>query len=313
MPLKKLVSAENSPFRCFKALSAVLFILFFIFSCSDQGCIEADDFGEYDTQTLEITSNSSAENCIYDISRPVSDASQGSGLKACFNLGSVSIYDENNVEQTGNSGCGSLPGAKHRNLCVTQCVANCNANIGVGSPNSAEPAWTATSGKNGNQNGGVTIKPNSQVYIRAIGMVRLGDKLLFPNVFISADDFMPQSKTTNWVNQNFDLKAGKMVNISFSGQINDGSTINGGVNLVGRVGGGANVEIDNKVYNASRRLAIYMIRAPAGYSTDPLQPTEQAQYIGVPLLPDPNIWQCTYLGANLKQSTCFNKSYKDNG
>ncbi len=313
MPLKKLVSAENSLFRCFKAPSVVLFILFFIFSCSDQGCIEADDFGEYDTQTLEITSNSSAENCIYDVSRPLSDDSQGSGLKECFNLGAVTIYDENNVPQTSAKGCRGLPGAKHQNMCVNQCVANCNANIGVGSSSSSEPAWTATSGKNGNQNGGVTIKPNSQVYIRAIGMVRLGDKMPFPNIFISADDFMPQSKTTNWGNQTFDLKAGKTVSISFSGQINDGSTINGGADLVGTVGGGANVAIDNKVYNASRRLAIYMIQAPAGYSTDPMQPTEEAQYIGVPLLPDPNIWQCTYQGDNLKQSTCFNKSYKDNG
>lgn len=313
MPLKKLVSAKNNLFCRFKSLSAILFILFFIFSCTDQGCIEADDFGEYDTQTLEITSNSSAENCVYDVSKSLSDASQGSGLKACFNTGSVEIYDESGVLQVSKNGCRDLLSEKHKNICVSQCVANCNANIGVGSSDSAEPAWIATSGKNGSQNGGVTIKPNSQVYIRAIGMVRLGDKLPFPNIFVSADDFMPQSKTADWSNQNFDLKSGKSVNIAFSGQVVDGSKVNGGTDSVGRVGGGNNPEINNKVYNASKRLAIYMINGPADYATDTSQAQEKAQYINVPLLPDHNLWQCSYLGSNPKQSKCSNKSYKDNG
>ncbi len=293
MLLKKLVSAGNSLFCCLKTLSAVLFILFFISSCSDQGCIEADDFGEYDTQTLEITSNNAAENCVYDVSRPLSDASQGSGLKACFTLGAVTIYDESQVEQTGSNGCASLPGEKHRNICANKCVSDCNANIGLGSSGSAEPAWTATSAKEGNQNGGITVKPNSQVYIRAIGMVRLGDKMPFPNIFISADDFMPQSKTVNWINQDLQFKAGKTVSISFSGQINDGSVINGGITEVGRVGGGANSAIDNTVYNASKRLAIYMT------SHDKTLPVEHL-----------NQWQCTYSGNNSRQSTCSHKPFE---
>jgi len=313
MLLKRQAITAKELLHSFKRLSAILMVLCFVFSCSDQGCIEADDFGEYDTQTLEVTSNNSADNCTYDVSKSLTDASQGSGLKTCFISGSVTIYDENDIPQTSSTGCTGLPSAKYKNLCVSQCVANCNANIGIGSPTSAEPAWASTSEKNGSQNGGVTIKPNSTVYIRAIGSVRLGDKLPFPDFFVAADDIMPQSKTANWSSQNLDLKSGKAISISFSGRITDDSVINGGTASVGQVGGGASSALDSKVYNAGRRLAAYILPAPAGFAVDPSQPTEKAQFINVPLLPDHNLWQCAYSGASLKQSTCSNKSYRNNG
>ena len=307
------MSAAESLIHCFKSLPVILIALFFIFSCSDQGCIEADDFGEYDTQTLEVTSNNAADNCTYDVSKSLSDASQGSGLKTCFISGSVTIYDENNDSQTSSTGCMGLVSDKFKNLCADQCVSNCTANIGVGSADSAEPAWTSTSEKNGSQNGGVTVKPNAVIYIRAVGLVRLGDKLPFPDFFVSGDDFMPQSKTANWVSQNLDLKVGKAINVSFSGKLNDNSIINGGATKVGQVGSGPDATLNSNIYNASRRLVAYMIPAPNNYSTDPSQPTDQAQFVNVPLLPDVNLWQCSYSNADLKQSACNNKSYKDNG
>ena len=128
----------------------ILLMFFFIFSCSDQGCIDADDFGEYETQTLEVTSNNSADNCVYDISKSITDASQGSGLKACFTSGSIIVYDENGTSQNSSTGCMGLGSQKFKNLCAGQCVENCNANIGTASSGSAEPGWTATGEKNVN-------------------------------------------------------------------------------------------------------------------------------------------------------------------
>ncbi|MBM5783063.1 MAG: hypothetical protein FJ368_06575, partial [Pelagibacterales bacterium] len=41
-------------------LKALLLLLLLSSSCTDQGCIEADDFGEYEYQTLEVLANNSA-------------------------------------------------------------------------------------------------------------------------------------------------------------------------------------------------------------------------------------------------------------
>ncbi len=315
MLFKKQVSAAKELFCWLKHLSVVLVVLFSLFSCTDQGCIEADDFGEYDTQTLEVRANNTADNCTFDVSKPLTDASQGSGLKTCLALATdVKVCDANDICQESQSGCAGLAGPSYRSLCTSNCIAECISNVGAGDPGISEPAWISTSEKNGGQNGGVTISPNSLVYIRAVGSVRLGDKLPFPDFFVSTDTFMPQSKRADWTNQNLDLKVGKAINLSFSGKIdNDGSLMNGGANKVGRVGAGASSTFDHAVYNAGRRLIAYMIPGPSGYSTDNSKPVENEQYLNIPLLPDVNLWQCNYAGASFKQAACSNKSYKDNG
>ncbi len=284
-----------------------------VIACSDQGCIEADDFGEYDTQVLEIPSNSSLDSCEYNAAKELGDAEQGSGVKACFTQGNVTIYDENGNSQVSSSGCIGFEDAKFRNLCAGQCVANCNSNIGM--PNiPAEPNWIPTTKKQDGKNSGVTIKPNSLVYIRAIGTVMLGDKFTYPNFYVSADQFIPQSKKANWSFQALDIRKGKSINLSFSGRFNDRSTANNGAEEIGQVGIGSSENIDYRAYNAARRLVAYIIPHPPGYDFDNSKSSEKLATKGVPLLPDANLWTCNYnSAANLYDAACFNKSYRENG
>lgn len=296
--------------------STILLIALLSFSCSDQGCIEADDFGEYDTQTIEVLANSSADSCVFDYTKEMTDASQGSGIKTCLISGNVTIYDENNVSQTSSSGCNGLPGASFKNLCIDQCVSNCNANIGSIGGLTAEPSWIATTKKTDGRNGGVNLKPNSEISIRAIGNVNLGDRFTYPPFYVSADDFMPQAKKVDWSNQRLDIGQGKSVSIYFSGKFNDGSVKNGGSTTIGQIGAGSSTVLDDKVYNAARRLVAYMIEHPAGYDFDQSTADEKVGSRGVPLLADANLWQCTYSpsGSNIEtQSVCNNKSYSANG
>lgn len=296
--------------------SSVLLLALFSFSCGDQGCIEADDFGEYDTQTIEILANSSGDSCTYDYTKEMTDSSQGQGIKTCLISGNVSIFDENGVNQVSSSGCKGLPGDKFKNLCIDQCVSNCNGNIGSSLSISSEPSWIATNRRNAGQNGGVTLKPNSEISIRTIGSINLGSKFSYPTFFVAADDYLPQSRKTNWENQRLDVGQGKSISIFFSGKFTDGSIANGGSTQIGQVGAGSSSLINDQAYNAARRLVAYMIAQPQGYDFDNSQTDEKAGSRGVPLLADANLWQCSYsaTGANIeKQSTCSNKSYSNNG
>ncbi len=317
---KKAIIEKLRYFARFFVLSAV----FFVFACGDQGCIEADDFGEYDTQTLEIPSSTSLDSCAYDVTKSMTDATQGSGLKNCLISGNVTIYDETYAlseetritgVQSSSTGCKGLPGVKFQNLCVNQCIANCNAAVGSAEADTPEPAWVPTTEKSGGKNNGVTIKPNSMVYIRAIGSVTLGDKFTYPSMFVDVKDFMGQSKKNDWTSQIIDVKSGKVLNLLFSGKFNDASVINGGTTAVGQVGNGNSSTVDDiKTYNAARRLVAYIFPHPPGYDFDASQATENAGFRTVPLLPDSNMWQCTYSSSgDSKQSECSNKSYSANG
>ncbi len=291
---------------------AVSFLVL-IFSCTDQGCIEADDFGEYETQVLEILASNNSDICLYNSSKPMTDSSQGVGLKACFISGNVEIYDENGDSQLSDKGCAGLPSLKFQNLCISQCISDCNMNAGSSSAASSEPNWVSTNVKGKNANGGVTLRPESEIKIRAIGSISLGDKFQYPALFVKSDEFELHSYDKQWNDKIIDLKVGKILMMSFSGQTTDNSTPNGGTTAIGNVGAGKSSVDDEKVHNAAKRLVAYIISHPIGYDFDISQPTEKAGTIGVPLLPDQNMWQCQYSGNNELQSDCNNKSYSLNG
>lgn len=298
--------------RFFKNFFYISIIAATLFSCTDNGCIEADDFGEYETQTLEVVANSNTDSCIYNPAKSITDSSQGSELKKCFTSGDVTIYDENKETQSSSSGCNGLPSDKFKNLCISQCVNECSVRMASG-VSSAEPAWNSTSKKYSGRNGGVNIVPDSEVSIRAIGLINLGDKFEYPDFFIRGDQFQSQSYKKDWSSQVLDLQGDKTLLLSFSGQIDDGSFANGGTTKVDEVGAGNSSKIDNRAYNASRRLVAYLIPHPDNYDFDTNQTSEREGSINVPLLPDANMWQCEYSGTDLNNADCKNKSYKNNG
>ncbi|MFT4718666.1 MAG: hypothetical protein ACI9IL_001003, partial [Rickettsiales bacterium] len=62
---------ELSLFFTKKSFNAIsLFLLLFLFSCSDKSCIEANDFGEYETEYLTVNSGVDL-NCSFGIRQPL--------------------------------------------------------------------------------------------------------------------------------------------------------------------------------------------------------------------------------------------------
>lgn len=293
-------------------IMSLLFLSLFITSCSDQGCIDAEDFGEYKTQTLTVLSNVNGSSCNYDSTLTLNDPSQGSGLKTCFTTGQPSIVDENgnsapSIPSPGPAGCyglqkmssGSFSGnnqAEFVNLCVQYCIAQCNQNAStVG--NSAEPAWQPTLG-----DGTMTITPLSQVLINVSGNVVLGNNSNLSSVYVRNDNYALHSLDNSWNNLVIDVKSGQTRTVNFSGQWVRGAKTFGG-------NPGANNANLVNIANGARALAAYVIPAPDGYGFNYSYNSDTAGAVGVPLLPDRNTWGCTYSGGNNTQSTCQSDNY----
>lgn len=296
-------------------VKTALFLLLFAisFSCTDQGCIDADDFGEYESETIEVTSNSSQDACSYDASKPLDD--QGSNVKQCLTMDAQSVTDENNVTKTvdaGKGGCNGFTEESFRQLCISQCVLNCTL-TSISNSGNAEPKWTSTNARSTSQNRGVTILPGSQITINATNSISLGDTASYPNIFIQADNYFPHSKATNWTDLFFDVRNGQSLNVTFSGSWSNDSnnTFFGDKNNVGLSQSGG-TDNDRSIYNGAKRLAAFTIPLPSGYDFDSSQSSELLGTKFVPLLPDRGLWQCKYsvpAGSTYAAADCDGGSY----
>ena len=289
---------------------AALFLLLSLSSCTDQGCIEADDFGEYEYQTLTVNANASAESCVYDYSLDITDPGQGSGLKSYLTTGSATVTRvisnaEVTTSGTVNKGCNGFSDIANKTLCISNAIQKCQIQNKSHS-SSAEPNWLATAGRDTSQNYGVTIRPKTEITIIASGSVTLGDQIEYSNAYVSPRDYLPTFTDETWRSKFFDVKNGQSLNIKFSGQWLNSSTnqIGGGASSLGSTG-------DEKIYNGARRAVAYVVPAPTGYSFDTTKSSEQEGTKGVPLLPDPEAWQCTYTAPD--GASCDNKDYTSIG
>jgi type IV secretory pathway VirB6-like protein len=312
--------------RIFAGKAFILLAFLTIFSsCSDQGCIDAADFGEYESQTLTVTANNAQGNCDYDPSLSLSDAGQGSGLKACLgsspgscltlisNTGIVNLSDNGTPALTqqipdNGGGCNSalLDGKQTlRTICINQVKQACLTNSGVGSLG-AEPSWKSTDAKESQKNSGVTIRPGSEISIRAVGSVNLGDSFSYPSIFVKADSPYSNSQQSNWSQNFFDVRNGQTADVKFSGKWSDAS---------GTFGAGAGATDNSDTFNGARRLVAFFIPAPAGYDFNTSAANEKSGSKGVTLLPDPSAWQCDYdtAVASSTQVSCSNKDYSSIG
>ena len=111
-------------------LRAAILLAFFTFSCSDSGCIDADDFGEFETETLEVKANVADDSCFYDPTKPVDSIDQGSSVKACLTNGNKSVVDANDHEYSSstNNGCVGLQqyGNNIVQICAYDCASRCS-------------------------------------------------------------------------------------------------------------------------------------------------------------------------------------------
>lgn len=268
-------------------------------SCSDQGCIDADDFGEYESETLTVSANPSQGDCSYDPSKSLDD--QGGGLRkcpdgapSCYHLtaGNVSLDDGvGNVQSApipANSGCKGFANRSLQSLCISNVIQNCLNNAGAGA-SSSEPRWVSTSGKVAGKNIGVTIKPGSKIFIRAVGNVKLGDSSSSPNFYVKADTPIPHSNNSSWNNNFFDVRSGQTLDLKFSGKWSDGT------NTLGA--GNSATAPTSELLNGARRIVAFLIPHPPGYEFNVAASTEVSGSKGVPLLPDRSTWKCIYDGS----------------
>ncbi len=304
---------------------AVLLSLFVLSSsCNDQGCIDADDFGEYESQTIEVTSNSTQSGCDYDLSKPLDDVdAQAGGVRICFTSGDKSVTDENNITKSvaANAtikGCEgfSTYGGSFRSLCISQCVQECIAKS-ISSSSTSEPSWTSTTKRSTSVNDGVTIMPGAEITVNAAGSISLGDSVNYPDVYVQADNHFPHTKYSNWSDVFFDVRGSQSLDLKFSGTWNNGDTIgNSAFGVTGNTGlsSSGTSASDLKIYNSARRLVAFVIPHPTGYDFNKAQTDEKLAAKGVPLLPDYRLWTCTYAdNAGVADATCSAGAYAANG
>lgn len=304
--------------KSFKTLLGKLFLLslllFSYSSCSDQGCIEADDFGEYQQQVLTVKANYADENCDYDSTKSTEDATQGSGLKVCFTSGNIGIDPgDGSGVITSTAGCsGFSDNILARNLCIEQCRQEC---INSGSSNSgqAEPDWEATSSKKSGQNSGVTLTPGAKIEIRAVGKVILGEDRSTQPIFVrsSSLNYGLQSNNADFSESFIDVRVDNTKTVKFSGKWRDFSdSENSGNITIGGDSSSNNMTERQAAFNGARRIAAYLIPHPAGYNFDTRATTEKLGTKGTPLFADTDLWNCTYDDTDtLDQSSCGSLPY----
>lgn len=311
-----------------------MLLIFTLSSCNDQGCIEADDFGEYQIQTLEINSNAAEDSCHYNSALNITDADQGSGVKTCFTTGVASVSDESGtVQSTVSGGCsgkqsdGTGLDAVHLNLCINNCVQSCLSGGGAGNAANPEPNWTATDERSSSQNIGLEILPGAEISITASGSVTLSNNANYPTIYIPVDGLdstgmYPNFKNSSWSGESiFEVNAGQSLNVQFSGKwarpITTGLLTDNYYDTAS-VGGGSSAlsgtsSINTAIYDGATTLAAYTIPHPSGYLFDSSQGTEILGTKGTPLLPNPITWTCDYAAtgssvAESLNSNCYNKT-----
>jgi len=300
--LPKLLSKITfSNYKAFSSKLLLLFLLLFSYSsCTDQGCIEADDFGEYEQETIFVNANALADSCDYDITKALSDVSQGSGLKSCFTSGSVTVDDGTDSEDS-STGCSGFTILALKNICIDNCRQQC-VNNNSGNISGAEPDWVSTHKRASGRNFGVTITPGAKIFIKVAGTVVLSG-VQPKTIFTRSSDYGLQSREADFSPSFIDVTGGSTKTVKFSGKWNNGTT---------DLGGDINSSTDSvkrAAFNGARTLFAYVVPHPEGYVFDTSESTELSGTRGTPLYVDTRLWTCSYNTGNVKQSLCSSLPY----
>jgi hypothetical protein len=265
----------------------LLFIicLLILTNCSGQGCVDADDFGDVDSQTIYVYSGALQDNCSYDREASYQDQTS-STLKNCLIANSKEITDENNNLIRSTTGCAGFTDEKYKEMCVNQCINECQTKV---STNISIPSWVSTSPKISDSSIGVNITKESQITITANGTLQLGNNITLPTSYVKFSDLMPNSYGNSSFNNNsiLDLNSGQSFSLKFSKT--------------------ADARIDSNPIsdqNFARRLVAYITPHPNNYNFNYLENDELTGSVDVPLMPRFNGWKCLYKNNDLKTSEC---------
>ena len=286
MPLNKFLNKINKIFILKNALLLIAITL--VISCSDEGCVEADDFGDIDSQTLTVYSNVNQNSCDYDSS--ISYENQTSlVLVSCLTTSRQDITISDGSLITSSTGCNGLNNSEAKEVCRQKCISECQENFSANS--SSEPSWVSTKTKTKSSSSGVNISPNSEITITAKGALTLGSNVTLSNKFVNFKDLMPNSYgNSTFLSQSvMDVGSGQSISLKFSKS------------------SGAKVEDSPAIlsdFDFAKRLVAYIIPHPANYKYNYSEANPTNAVVNVPLTPRFNGWKCLYTSTNLVQSSC---------
>lgn len=320
----KIPKKLNTALLYFNILKIVTLCVFFglFTSCSDNGCIEADDFGEYQTQTLEVKSSTSFDSCEYNGADRLDlrSTSHGAGLLSCFTTSNASVYDgQGSAHTSPGQGCSfwqpmnddgtANPNANNEvmGFCVSECLSQCNSRLTGGYVNPS-PAWKSTDEREGN--GMVTLKPGSHISVRAVGGITLGglsdfgDLYLFPD----GDSFLPNQKDSTRREVYLAVSRGDVMQIKLEGGY-DGDN---GIGLRSSMPGGRGSLAEqlpatrSSIANAFSRVAMYLEVPPVGFRNSSGIFRNEDFDGNVPFHQDYSLYSCDY---NPSASSCTAGSF----
>lgn len=154
---------KNITNNTFLKIIFIIFLSIAIHSCNNPGCIESDDFGEYNTYDFKVYSNGLNILCYYDLSGDPSSPTNGSLFQKYYEAmcaSQDSTVDKKNCGYRAQQLCKSNP------LSSESLTA-----LGLSGISGAEPNWVSSNGLNG-----VTIEEESQILVSAIGKINLGGR-----------------------------------------------------------------------------------------------------------------------------------------
>ena len=299
-------------------------ILLLTISCDDNGCIDADDFGEFENQILTIYAGTSENKCKFDISKPVIDLkSQGSGMLNCLSKDLFQTY----------TGCNNIPTYEDKISCFNTCFEKCQQDT-VANSISLEPSWSATSSVGSGETPSISLYPDSEIYIQAKGNVSLGQEVNTPLLNLDARSYKYDTNNleTNFAGTYnkyfFDYTQDTPIALKFFGTWVDTADTAPDSTVTKTLGPGSSklsvpdrgIDVNNSdktIFNGIKRIFAYSIPHPKSYNlkndckgaVTVSSTNESSCTLGTPILADPRVWTCSYpSGTNVNSATCINST-----
>ena len=297
-------------------------------SCNETGCIDADDYGEYQNQTLAVYASTADNKCKFDISKAINDLkSQGTGMLTCL---STEVYTDST--SVTYKGCSKIKAYDDKISCFNICNQKCQQDT-MSNSLSLEPSWVATTAPAESSESSITLSPDSEIYIQARGNISLGQEITTPYFAVESKAYvydtikLVSNPTSTYAKYFFDYNQDNPLSVKFYGTWRDVADsvpdFNSDRDLgpgtlsftVPSVGNNIN-NTDKNIYNGIKRIFVYGIPHPVNYNIENeckgVIPNGSVNNefnctLGSPLLADPRVWECTYpSGSNVVTASCLN-------
>ena len=271
----------------------IISILLLAIAACGEGCIEPEDFGGYDTQTINVSADGiNYEECSWSIDDSGS-VNLGTDLNSADLLGSNDMvflnslgcaYDNVKYDDTTQDNDGqtiNIFSNEERRRCFIESEKLCK-NRKLAIADGSYVGWGAVTDKE--ENGGVRLSRDNKIFIKAKGTITQGTKVDIFAKFNWDKKFLGHSLDNEDEPFLYDVSRGDTKNITIVGQINGSE-------------GSPSTIYDQWPLNAHKgfsRLYSYIKKFPPNYLADNSKTTsENERAIGdYPIDPDPRLWHC---------------------